>query len=611
MSTKLLLLALAYALMTTLSSAQNPSSSATPSPTQPPQEKAQNGAPAWVERSNQNAMLLLRTVARFDPEGAAQLGVENIDDQISDLNPGFRERRREAVYQVETELKRRLADEKDPLVAQDLEILIKAAAQDIKGSELRQKYEIPYHDVAGMVFGSMHGLLDDQVVPERRPAAVVRLKRYTGMEQGYKPLFQLAMDDTRAQLNRPGLLGPIQREVETGLSQTDFFLNGMQQLFEKYKITGYEEALARFKEQVAAYNDFVKKEVLPKARKDFRMPPELYDFALEVFGVDIPKEQLVAQAHAAFNEIQAQMRQLAPVVAKQKGLKVTDYRGVIRELKKQQIVGDDILPFYRHRLTEIEQIIRRERLATLPERPARIRLATAAESAQIPAPHMQPPRLLNNHGEQGEFVLPLNLPAPPGSKEATSKLDDFTYDASSWTITAHEARPGHELQFDSMIEHGVSIARAVYAFNSTNVEGWGLYSEYITFPYMPPEGQLICLQLRLQRAARAFIDPELQMGKLTPDDAMRILTHDVGLSTPFANSEVERYTFRMPGQANSYFYGYTRLLELRKETEKAMGKNFDQQKFHDFILAQGLLPPDQLRKAVFADFVGTGMKAGN
>jgi uncharacterized protein (DUF885 family) len=35
-----------------------------------------------------------------------------------------------------------------------------------------------------------------------------------------------------------------------------------------------------------------------------------------------------------------------------------------------------------------------------------------------------------------------------------------------------------------------------------------------------------------------------------------------------------------------------------------MGARFDQQKFHDFILAQGLLPPRILRKAVFEEFVG-------
>jgi uncharacterized protein (DUF885 family) len=214
---------------------------------------------------------------------------------------------------------------------------------------------------------------------------------------------------------------------------------------------------------------------------------------------------------------------------------------------------------------------------------------------------MDAPPLLNNTGQQGAFVLPLNVPTK-GSAE-TSRVDDFTFAAASWTLTAHEARPGHELQFASMIEHGVSVPRALFAFNSVNVEGWGLYAEHIMKPFEPLEGQLIALQMRLMRAARAFIDPELQRGTLTPDDAMRILTKDVVLSDAFANTEVERYTFRSPGQATSYFYGYTRLLELRKDVEAKMGARFDEQKYHDFILAQGLLPPDLLRKAVMDQFV--------
>jgi uncharacterized protein (DUF885 family) len=107
----------------------------------------------------------------------------------------------------------------------------------------------------------------------------------------------------------------------------------------------------------------------------------------------------------------------------------------------------------------------------------------------------------------------------------------------------------------------------------------------------------------LLRAARAFLDPELQAGKIQPADAMKVLTEDVAFSVPFANQEVERYTFRMPGQANSYFYGYTKLLQLRKDTEAQLGTKFDAKKFHNFILAQGLLPPDLMREAVMEDFI--------
>ena len=84
---------------------------------------------------------------------------------------------------------------------------------------------------------------------------------------------------------------------------------------------------------------------------------------------------------------------------------------MIRELKKDQIPGDQVLPHYQKRLAEIEDIIRREHLVTLPDRPAIIRLATAAETAQQPAPHMQPPPLINNHGERGAFVCRSKQPA--------------------------------------------------------------------------------------------------------------------------------------------------------------------------------------------------------
>jgi len=213
-----------------------------------------------------------------------------------------------------------------------------------------------------------------------------------------------------------------------------------------------------------------------------------------------------------------------------------------------------------------------------------------------------------NTGEMGEFVLPLNVPDKSGKMQ---NFDDFTFEAASWTLTAHEARPGHEMQFASIIEAGVSDARTIFAFNSTNVEGWGLYSEWIMQPYMPAEGQLISLQHRLMRAARAFLDPELQLGKTTRDKAFATLKNDVMLSDAMANQEVERYMFRSPGQATSYFYGYTKLRELRAEVEKAMGAKFDQRRFHDFVLAQGLLPPDLMRQTVLNEFVAHTQRAAN
>jgi uncharacterized protein (DUF885 family) len=567
----------------------------------PQQSSPAPNSKEWIKRSNEYAQILLKVQAKYAPEFAARQGVAGLDEQITQFPPNRREQVKAEVRAAIAQLEKILAAEKDPFVRQDLEIMIQAAQRNVRGQEISEKYNMPYFNLPQLVFGGIRALLDDQVPESRRAAALVRLRRYAGMEQGYQPITEQAKART-LEWTKPGQLGPAKVEVETNLARADFFVNGIEQLFQKYKIEGYQEPYAKLKQQLADYNAWVKQEILPKARTDFRLPAEEYAFGLQQIGVDIPPEQLTAMAHKAFGEYQQAMQQVAAKIAQQRGWKSNDYRDVIRELKKDQLVGEAILPKYKETLASIEDIIRKQKLVSLPNRPARIRLATAAETAQQPAPHMDPPPFLNNTGQQGEFVLPLNVPTAPGSAQ-TKQIDDFTFAASTWTLTAHEARPGHELQFDSMVERGVSIARALYAFNSTNAEGWGLYSEYITQPYMPLEGQLISLQLRLMRAARAFLDPELQSGKITPADAMRVLTQDVVLSEPFANTEVERYTFRAPGQATSYFYGFTRLLELRKDTEEKMGKKFDLMKFHDFILSQGLLPPELLRKTVMEQFV--------
>ncbi len=228
------------------------------------------------------------------------------------------------------------------------------------------------------------------------------------------------------------------------------------------------------------------------------------------------------------------------------------------------------------------------------------RLATEAEAAGTPAPHMQPPRMIGNTGEIGDFVLPLKI---PGNDGQDLQFDDFTFEAASWTLTVHEGRPGHELQFASIVEKGISLARTLYAFNSVNAEGWALYTEAVMKPYMPLEGQLISLQHRLLRAARAFLDPKLQLGLISREEAKALLMDRVVLSEPMAKQEVDRYTFRMPGQAPSYFVGYSNLMALRSEMELILGDNLNLKDFHDFILSQGLLPHHLLRKAVMDQFV--------
>ncbi len=554
----------------------------------------------WVARSNANAQPLLKVLADFSPESASGLGLPGYDERVFDLKPGSNERFRAAAAAAKVQLDARRAGEKDARVLQDLDIMVEATQRQIESSTINEKYLLPYVDIGQAIFQGEFGLLQDEVPAKRRAAALVRLKRYTGLESGYTPVTELAKAQFTEQLGKPGLLGPVKEQVEKGLASTPQYVKGLRELYAKYKIKGAEKALDALEAQLTDYDAWLRATVLPRARADFRLPADLYADNLRNVGLDIPPQALVQKARLAYAEIRNEMQAIASQIALQRKLPDDDYRAVIKVLKREQIAPDQVEATYHEVIKQVEDIIRRERIVTLPERAMLMRVASAAETAAQPAPHMDPPPLIGNKGERGTFVLTAGNPGSDGKSDA---YDDFSHKGSTWTLTAHEGRPGHELQFTAMVERGVSVARSVFAFNSVNVEGWALYAEAETKPYEPLEGQLFALQARLQRAARAILDPMLNLGEITTERAHAVLTDEVGLSNGMATQEVNRYTFRAPGQATSYFYGYTRLMELRAKTEIALGPKFDRLKFNDFVIGQGLLPPDLLDKAVEQEFI--------
>ncbi|MEL1266291.1 DUF885 domain-containing protein [Pseudoxanthomonas putridarboris] len=565
-----------------------------------PAASAPAPSPAWVARSNEYANILLGAQAPFQPELASFFGIPGYDEQVFDLKPDNERRFREATAKAKAELRQKLQLERDPNVRQDLEIMIAAADQRIEGSELNEKLMLPWVDVPQSVFSGINGLLSQQTPPERRARALDRLQRYVGLAPDTTPVTVLARQRYEEALADPALLPPTRLEVERALANVDTYVAGIGKLFDEYKVEGAQPALAALEQQFKDHAAWVRTAVLPKARTDTRLPPELYAFQLKQYGIDIDPKLLIQRAELEFMETRAVMQQIAPLVAKAKGIDASDYRDVIHALKRDAIPNDQLETRYRQVIDAIDPIIHSQRIVDVPQRPMQMRLGTEAESAAQPAPHFLPAPLVGNTGQQGTFVLPLGNPDTSGKGE---RYDDFNFDAVTWTLSAHEGRPGHELQFTAMVERGVSLARTMFAFNSVNVEGWALYAEAEMVPYEPLEGQLIALQFRLMRAARAMLDPMLNLGLIDRERAGQVLENDVVLSRPMARQELDRYTFNAPGQAGSYFYGYTRILELRIQTELALGPKFDRLAFNNFLLDQGLLPPDQLAAAVKEQFV--------
>ena len=97
----------------------------------------------------------------------------------------------------------------------------------LRSRKPNQRYLLPNFDVAEQVYTGVRALLTDQVAKERHPAAVVRLRRYAGLEEGYTPLAVLAEARVREQLGTIGLLFPYKGELEQQLANSTLYLDGV------------------------------------------------------------------------------------------------------------------------------------------------------------------------------------------------------------------------------------------------------------------------------------------------------------------------------------------------------------------------------------------------
>ncbi|MBW4537780.1 MAG: DUF885 domain-containing protein [Myxacorys chilensis ATA2-1-KO14] len=545
----------------------------------------------WIKRSNEYATLISQAET-----AKACRGEFAASEALLTLNPSFVECQQQRIRQAVQTLKGKLAQEQDQNLRVDLAILIEAGQRELRSQLLAQKYNLPYVNLSQVISNSFRDAFRESSSSKTKQMALTQLKQYAGEAAGTPSLVTRSEQRIRDRLNQSETYFPEKSQLVSDLKSAATHLDKLQKLFEQQKISDYQTTYAKLKTQLLEYDTFIRREVLPKARTDFRLPAEIYAFKLQEKGIDIPVDDLIRQARSSFKQVQGQMDAIAPQVARQKQLKATGYRDVIGALKQNQLSAEDALRHYQQREKDIEAIIRREHLVTLPKRSLNIRLATAQENASFPVPQYFPGK--SRKSEQGgTFILPVLQP-----KKQSRPYDDFTHPAVAWTLTAHEGRPGHDLQFTTIQDRGLSQARTEFAYNTANHEGWATYAEEIIQPYMPIEGRFISLQFQLLRAARAFLEPELQLNRITTAEAVRVLTEDAGFSPFFADQEIKRYTARLPGHAPGYFYGYQRFMQLRSQVETALGSRFNPQEFHDFILSQGFLSQQMLQEVVSQKF---------
>jgi uncharacterized protein (DUF885 family) len=194
-------------------------------------------------------------------------------------------------------------------------------------------------------------------------------------------------------------------------------------------------------------------------------------------------------------------------------------------------------------------------------------------------------------------------PSPDGARGGTFFFR--TGDPSSWAhyelevTTFHESIPGHHLQLalaQEMDLHPVLGQLEVTSY----AEGWGLYTERLADEmglYSTPLQRLGMLSLDSLRAARLVVDTGLHALGWSREQAVTFMTDTTTQDRANAESEVDRY-IGDPGQATAYMVGRVELNRLRALAQTSLGEKFSIRRFHDIVLANGMVPLDELARSV-------------
>jgi hypothetical protein len=368
------------------------------------------------------------------------------------------------------------------------------------------------------------------------------------------------------------------------------------------------KAAAALKAASKAHGEWLKNELVPAAKGNWRLGRELYDQKLAL-ALNSPRSRvdLRRRAEAVIAATRAEMYGLSrQVLAGRAGAPPLPDRP--SEAQQQAAIAaaldlaaaerparSEVVPFARRAMAEATAFVKEKGLVTVPE---------GADWAIIDLPEFQQGVAVAYADTPGPLDRNLRAfyavsPIPKDWTEAqtTSFLREYNNRAIH-ELTIHEAMPGHLLQG----AHSNRYPSTLRAFLSSGsmVEGWGMYAEDIMREagYLggDPLYQLVHLKWRLRATMNAIIDQMAHVDGADRETVMDLLTRVAFQEEREAAGKWTRLQLSS-AQLPTYFVGYSEWRDLRAEAEAKPG--FSQRTFHDRALSFGSPPVRFIRQLMW------------
>lgn len=543
-----------------------------------------NAGDNWLERSRRLSVEFATDLGRIYPERAASLGLSVFDSQGTRWSPTTESRYMRFLQKWKTRLDEDWSKETDINFKIDLGILKILVETSIDGISVRQS-NIPFLGVSQEVYEQLFDLVNDQSPKERQEKAPERFRSY--LKNDIAGNWEKIMSQKIAKTQNPFWM--TQDQVNDYLTNSNDYLEETKKMLDSAGCNCDQE-FAQFETQVKKYDEFVRSQVLPHARTNYRLPRDQYVQALKESGVEWQPEMLIERSQADFQVLYPKFLELTQQVGKKLGLPAERWTPVevSQALRDQQVTGDArILEFVKGIIHDVTDVVNQHEVITLPDHPVDVRLGLGAEVEDMPFVHVNGAPVLGSNKQMPEFVFPVG-------EDGRAVDQDSAYRADAMTLIAHEAVPGHYLQAYTFLLKG-SRTRVAFGATDANVEGWAVYVEHVLMDKYPDiESQYGAYQSVLFRMARAFLAPEVQTGEVGHDKIYDVLVNKLGLAASFIPGEERRYEWDGPGQIPSYYFGMRTLLDLKDKIKGLEAAGFSERWFNDGVLNAGPMPVGNL-----------------
>ncbi len=537
------------------------------------------------------------------PDFATSKGVHTYDARLVDMSPAAVKRRIAAMHAWRDRLAAVDASKLSPDERADLATVRTNNESNLVAYEVVREWQRRPRVYTSTAIGSVYLVVKRDFAPlEARLASVI------AREQQIPKLLEAARQNLR---DVPRI--SVELALEELPANIEFLQKDTVQAFAtvkdaalRAKFTASTEAATH---ALAQFGDWLKKDVLPKAKPEFAIGADA--FAKKLAADELitePLDRVLERGEAELARLRAEF------IATAKKIDPTKPAPEVQaSLSADHGKPTTLLADVQARLAGLRKFLVDHQIVTIPstvmpivqESPPFMRAFTLA-SMDTPGPY-------ETKATEAYYNVTL-----PDAKWTPAEVESYMRGGFSRTViemvSIHEAFPGHYVQFLWMPKVR-SRTRKLYACSS-NAEGWAHYAEQMmldegvelsagmvkgatdqrTAKGDDPKLRLAQLQEALLRAARYVVGIRMHTRGMTLAQAIDFFEKEGLQSRKVAEMEAKRgaedptYLY--------YTYGKLDILKLREAYAKKLGPQFTLRKFHDAFLAEGAIPLPLVRRAL-------------